>query len=74
MKYLIREIQKSEYGMLDDFLYNVIFIPQGVTPPPKSIIHNDELQVYVKDFGKQKDDVALVAEVDGKIVGAVKSS
>ena len=71
MKYFIREMQKSEYGLLDEFLYNAIFIPQGVTPPPKSIIQNDELQVYVKDFGKQKDDVALVAEVDGKIVGAV---
>lgn len=71
MKYFIREMQKSEYGLLDEFLYNAIFIPQGVTPPPKSIIENDELQVYVKDFGKKKDDVALAAEVDGKIVGAV---
>ena len=57
--------------MLDEFLYNAIFIPQGVTPPPKSIIENVELQVYVKDFGKQKDDLALVAEIGGKIVGAV---
>ena len=71
MDYIIREMRKSEYSLLDDFLYNAIFIPQGVTPPPKSIIQNDELQVYVKDFSKHKDDVALVAEVDGKIVGAV---
>ena len=71
MDYFIRELKPSEYILLDDFLYNAIFIPQGVTPPPKSIIQNEELQVYVKDFGKQKDDVALVAEVDGKIVGAV---
>ena len=61
----------NEYPLLDDFLYNAIFIPKGVTPPPKSIIGNDELQVYIKDFGKHKDDLALVAEVDGKIVGAV---
>lgn len=71
MKYFIREMQSSEYPLLDDFLYHAIFIPQGETPPPKSIITNDELQVYVKDFGKQKDDTALVAEVNGKIVGAV---
>ena len=71
MDYIIREMQKSECSLLDDFLYNAIFIPQGVTPPPKSIIQNDELQVYVKEFGKHKDDVALVAEVGGKIVGAV---
>ena len=71
MNYKIRKMQISEYPLLDDFLYNAIFIPQGITPPPKSIIENDELQIYIKDFGKQKDDLALVAEVDGKIVGAV---
>ena len=38
--------------------------------PPKSIIEQPELQVYIEDFGK-KDDWCLVAEVKGKIVGAV---
>ena len=71
MEFDIRLMQPSEYSLLDEFLYNAIFIPQGVTPPPKSIIENVELQVYVKDFGKQKDDLALVAEIGGKIVGAV---
>ncbi|MDE7328725.1 MAG: GNAT family N-acetyltransferase [Clostridia bacterium] len=71
MKYNIRKMQPSEYFLLNDFLYNAIFIPQGITPPPKNIIENKDLQVYVKDFGKQKDDIALLAEVDGKIVGAV---
>ena len=71
MEYIIREIKPTEYHLLDDFLYNAIFIPQGVEPPPKSIIENDELQVYVKDFGKQKDDFAMVAEAGGEIVGAV---
>ncbi|MDE7336690.1 MAG: GNAT family N-acetyltransferase [Clostridia bacterium] len=71
MEFIIREMQKREYFLLNDFLYNAIFIPQGVNPPPKSIIENDELQVYVKDFGNQKGDTALVAEVGGKVVGAV---
>lgn len=71
MEYNVREMQPNEYLLLNDFLYNAIFIPQGVTPPPKNIIEQEELQVYVKDFGKQKDDVALVAEIDGKIIGAV---
>lgn len=71
MNYIIRKMQPCEYSLLNDFLYNAIFIPQGVTPPPKSIIDADELQIYVKDFGKQKDDIALVAEIGGKIVGAV---
>lgn len=64
-------MKTDEYALLSGFLYNAIFVPQGVTPPPKDIIEKDELQVYVKDFGKEKDDVALVAEVGDKIVGAV---
>lgn len=71
MEYIIREMKPQEYYLLDEFLFNAIFIPQGVEPPPKNIIENDELQVYVRDFGKQKDDFAMVAEADGKVVGAV---
>lgn len=70
MEYQIREIRQEEYTILDEFLYEAIFIPEGVEAPPKSIIKQPELQVYVSDFGK-KDDCCLVAEVDGKIVGAV---
>ncbi|EMU52516.1 hypothetical protein [Clostridium butyricum] len=39
--------------------------------PTKSIINQPELQVYVYDFGKKKDDYCLVAEFNGKVVGAV---
>lgn len=68
--YKIREIRDEEYGVLDDFLYEAIYIPEGVEAPPKSIIKQSELQVYVSDFGKP-DDCCLVAEVHGNIVGAV---
>lgn len=71
MNYKIREINAAEYPLLEDFLYEAIFIPQGVEPPPRSIINNDELQVYIKDFGEKPDDRCLIAEADGKIVGAV---
>lgn len=71
MNYTIREINAAEYPLLEDFLYEAIFIPQEVEPPPRSIINNDELQVYIKDFGEKPDDRCLAAEVDGKIVGAV---
>ena len=70
MDYKIREIRKNEYPILSDFLYETIFIPEGMDKPPKSIIEQPELQVYVEDFGKA-DDWCLVAEVKGKIVGAV---
>ena len=71
MNYTIRELQKQEYPLLDNFLYEAIFIPEGVEPPPKTIITSPELQIYVKHFGELKDDKGLVAEVDDKIVGAV---
>ena len=68
---VIRDIRAEEIPVLDDFLYEAIFIPEGVSAPPKSIIENEDLQVYVRDFGKLPDDRCLVAEVDGKVVGAV---
>ena len=71
MNYKIREIRASEYAILSDFLYEAIFIPDGVQAPQKSIIEQPELQVYIKDFGKRRDDHCLVAEYDGKIIGAV---
>ncbi len=70
MDYRIREIKESEYPILSDFLYEAIFIPEGVNKPPKSIIEQSELQIYVADFGKA-DDWCLVAETKEKIVGAV---
>lgn len=71
--YLVREMRKDETPLLNNFLYEAIFIPNGATPPPKSIINGEELQVYVRDFGECPDDRCMVAEVGGKIVGAVWS-
>lgn len=70
MNYQIRQMKKSEYPILSDFLYEAIFIPEGAKKPPKSVIEQPELQVYIADFGKA-DDWCLVAEEEEKIVGAV---
>lgn len=70
MDYQIRKIRENEYSILSDFLYEAIYIPEGMKKPPKSIIEQPELQVYIADFGKA-DDWCLVAEVKEKIVGAV---
>lgn len=68
---LIRPILPEEVQALDDFLYEAIFVPQGIDPPPRSIIENDDLKVYVRDFGDSPHDHCLVAESEGKIIGAV---
>ena len=73
MTTLIRQIRQDETPLLNHFLYEAIFIPEGVAAPPQSIIENDDLQVYVRNFGHEPDDRCLVAECDGKIVGAVWS-
>ena len=71
MDYIIRPISDGEESLLEDFLYEAIFVPEGVPAPTKSIINQPELQVYVADFGKKKDDIGLFAEVDKRVVGAV---
>lgn len=71
MNYRIREILQEEYSLLEDFLYEAIFVPEGMAAPPKAIIKQPELQVYLTDFGKRKDDIGLVAEAGSKVVGAV---
>ncbi|MBO5425617.1 MAG: GNAT family N-acetyltransferase [Lachnospiraceae bacterium] len=69
--WVIRQIKSEEFYLLDNFLYEAIFIPEGVEAPPREIINTPELQVYVKDFGAGECDICFVAEVEEKIVGAV---
>ena len=69
--YVIRSLRRSETGLLKNFLYEAIFIPEGAEPPPIEIIEKPELRVYIDDFGTKKGDNCLVADFSGKIVGAV---
>ena len=61
----------EEADLLRDFLYEAIFIPEGMDPPPRDIIGRPELKLYYEDFGSGKADLCIVAEDDGKVVGAV---
>ncbi|MDO4776448.1 MAG: GNAT family N-acetyltransferase [Cardiobacteriaceae bacterium] len=70
MHYQIRELKPCETEILETFLYEAIFIPEGAQAPPKDIVKHPDLQIYISDFGK-KNDVCYVAEVEGKIIGAV---
>jgi Acetyltransferases len=70
MKYTLREIISSEYLLLNDFLYEAIFIPEGTAPPPKSIITSPEMQVYIENFGTKKDDFCIVAADGNTLIGA----
>jgi len=68
-KYSVREIAAADYPLLEDFLYHAIYIPQGEERPPRDIIFDPEIYVYIKDFGEDTD-CGVVAEVGGRVVGA----
>ncbi len=71
MDCIIREMRSEEYCLLSDFLYEAIYIPDGIEPPPKSVIECPELQEYIIEFGNRKHDKALVAEIQGKVAGVI---
>ena len=67
----LREIKENEYYLLKDFLYEAIFIPEGMMPPAREIIEQPELKLYYEDFGTGKADYCIVADDNCKVVGAV---
>lgn len=69
----IRCMHPEEYSLLREFLYQAIFLPKGVRPPPRSVVDLPELQIYIADFGTRPGDYCMVAEVEGTVVGAAWS-
>ena len=67
----LREIRDNEIELLQDFMYEAIFIPEGVKPPARDIIEQPQLKLYYEGFGKGMADYCIVAEDDGRVVGAV---
>ena len=68
---MIRKLCAEESALLKDFLYEAIFVPEGVEAPPRDIVERPELRIYYDDFGTGPADHCLVAEADGRVVGAV---
>ena len=71
MQAKIRTLKDDETDLLQTFLYEAIFVPEGAAPPPREIIEKPELRVYTDDFGSRKGDNGLVAVIDHQVVGAV---
>ena len=67
----IRNLREDEKVLLKDFLYEAIFIPEGTPSPDRFIIKQPELAIYYENFGSGPADYCLVAEVGGRVVGAV---
>lgn len=67
----LRELRENEYDLLKVFLYEAIFLPEGVEPPSREIINEPDLKIYYEGFGEGEADYCFVADDDGKVVGAV---
>ena len=70
MEIKIREINKQEYPLLEDFLYNAIYIPPGEEWPTREVIFDPEIYIYVDGFSSKRGDIGVVAETNGRITGA----
>ena len=68
--YEIRPIRNEEKPLLEDFLYEALFVPEGAEPFPRSILQDPHLKIYTEAFGEQAGDYCLVAQKNGRIVGA----
>lgn len=68
-------MRKSEYPLLEDFLLQAIFIPEGFDGTlSKDITQSDpKLMAAIEDFGNLPDDCALVAVSDGSMLVLVGS-
>lgn len=67
---LIRQMKKSETGLLKDYFYKALFVPEGASPFPRSILNEAHLQKYFNHIDLDKD-LCLVAEINGQVVGAI---
>ena len=65
-------MRPDEYPLLEDFLYEAIFVsPDYEGTVPRAIIYDDPMcRAAFEDFGTREDDIALVATVDDKPIGA----
>ena len=64
------KMEKTNYVCLNEFLYQAIYVPEGMEPPPRSIIENPEIFIYIDDFGTKPGDIGVVATQNRQIIGA----
>ena len=64
---IIRQLEPKDYPLMEEFLYQAIFLPRGMEAPPREVIFEPEIYIYIRKFGGA-DDCGVVAEVGGKAV------
>ena len=66
-----RALKSSENDLLKVFLYEAIYVPEGIKAPDRSIIELPELALYYEGFGNGRADHCIIADDNGHVAGAV---
>jgi ribosomal protein S18 acetylase RimI-like enzyme len=69
-KVTIREIRPEDYSLLEEFLYLAVYQRDPSHPMPRSVIDEPEVHIYIEAFGERAHDIGLLAEADGRVIGA----
>ena len=71
-KVAIRPIHAGERELLEDFIYNAIFLPPGAEPVPREIIFDPEIYIYVEGFDPDANpgDLGFAVMRDAEVIGA----
>ena len=64
----IRPIGQEDKALMKTFLYAAIFVPEGEAAPPRKIVNEPALALYVQDFGAFAGDCGLAAVVGDEVV------
>lgn len=69
----IRPLAGSDAPFLEEMLYQAIWTPPGEARPPRSVIFQPALQVYVEQWAALEGDIGFMAydPTDGRDVGAI---
>ena len=71
---VIRPLRAEETPLLADFFFTRRSgKPDPVRRVPREVLRAPELRIYVEGFGSRETDCGLVAEADGRVVGAAWS-
>ena len=69
----LRPLHAGDAAFLVDALYHAIYVPLGTSAPPKTIVQNPDLAIYIEGFGTQRGDAGIVAVHNMIPVGAAWS-
>lgn len=72
MSFVVRPLTAQDEHFLWEMLYQAIYVPEGNTPPPRSILQEPSLAQYVRQWGQMPADLGCVVvdEASGQPVGA----